>query len=141
VRLDYSSEFGLLRKLRSVNGSGKVILHPHLDLDQLQTLTTSSGSTLAHAYNVWSTAVTVNVFVSITAKYYSEHTDISSNESNHELFRLRTLRPRLWHDVLVQRLHRPLKACKLHHSVWDLTTPQWHDTLVEPDSSNIRTRN
>ena len=63
------------------------------------------------------------------------HTDVSGNESNHQLFRLWALRPRLWYDVLVQRLQSALKACKLHHGVWDLTTPQRHNTFVEPDSN------
>jgi len=38
--------------LYNVNGSGKVFVGPHLDLDQNQKLITSRGSPLAHAYHV-----------------------------------------------------------------------------------------
>ena len=62
------------------------------------------------------------------------HTDISGNKRNHKLFRLGALRPWLWHNVLVKCLQCPLKASKLHHRVWDLTSPQWHYTFVEPNS-------
>jgi len=40
-----------------VKESKKLILGPHLHPDQLQNLTTSTGSPLAHAYHVWSTSV------------------------------------------------------------------------------------
>ena len=48
--------------LRNVNGRGKVIEDPHPYPNQHQYLTTSRGSSLTHAYRVWSTSV--NAFVS-----------------------------------------------------------------------------
>ena len=69
-----------------------------------------------------------------------KHTDVSGNEGDHKLFRFGALGPRLWYNILVQSLHCPLKACKLHHSVRDLTTPQRYDAFVEPSSHicNVR---
>ena len=46
----------------NVKGYIKMILDPHPDSDQHQSLTTSRASHLAHAYHVWSTSV--NAFVS-----------------------------------------------------------------------------
>lgn len=34
-------------------------------------------------------------------------------------------------NLLVKQLHSTLEASELHHGVWDLTHPQWHQTLVE----------
>ena len=50
---------------RNVNRSGNVIVHPHRDSDQHQTLVASRGSTLARVYHVWRTFV--NAFVSYPA--------------------------------------------------------------------------
>jgi len=42
---------------RHVNGSRNVIVDPHQDLDQHQSLITSTALPDAHAYHVWSTSV------------------------------------------------------------------------------------
>ena len=56
----------------------KMILDLHLDPDLHQNLITSRGSTLAHAYHVWSTSV--NAFVSDSAH---RMTDRWTNSNSH----------------------------------------------------------
>lgn len=34
-------------------------------------------------------------------------------------------------NLLVQQLDGLFEASELHHGVWDLSHPQWHQTLVE----------
>ena len=53
-----------------VNGSGKVILGPHHGSNHHQNLIISRGTTLAHAYHVWSTCV--NAFVSLSCSHRTD---------------------------------------------------------------------
>jgi len=63
---------------RNVNRSGNVIVHPHRDSDQHQTLVASRGSTLARVYHVWRTFV--NAFVSYPAhSMTNRHIDIQTD--------------------------------------------------------------
>jgi hypothetical protein len=58
--------------------------------------------------------------------------DVAGNEGNTQLLLLGALRLGLGDHVLVQGLHRVFEACKLHHGVGDLATPEGLDALVEP---------
>lgn len=57
--------------------------------------------------------------------------NITSGEGDDQLFSLGALGARLGHDVSVQEFEGLFEAGELHHCVWDLTHPEWHETLVE----------
>ena len=63
------------------------------------------------------------------------HTYITSNKCYKQLFSLTTVRPRLGHHILVQSFNSSLKAGKLHHRVWYLSAPQWHNAFVETENT------
>lgn len=56
---------------------------------------------------------------------------VAGHESDHQLSGLAVLRLGLREDVLVEGLHRVLECAELDHSVRDLSSPEWADTLVE----------
>ena len=58
-------------------------------------------------------------------------TNVASTEGDHQLLRFTACRPGLGDHISVQCFHSALKASKLHHGVWDLTTPQRHQALVK----------
>ena len=60
-------------------------------------------------------------------------TDVTGREGDDQLLRLGALAAGLGHGILVEQLHRALKAGELHHGVGDLPHPQRNHTLVEAD--------
>jgi len=56
---------------------------------------------------------------------------VAGHESDHQLSGLAVLRLGLREDVLVEGLHRVLECAELDHSVRDLSSPEWANTLVE----------
>jgi len=61
--------------------------------------------------------------------------NVTGQETDAELLGLGALGLRLGHDVLVEGNHGVLKAGELHHSVWDLSAPEWSETLVQTSIS------
>lgn len=62
----------------------------------------------------------------------AEHAgNVTGGEGHHQLLTLGAIGTWLGHHILVQQLQRPLEAGELHHGVWDLAHPQWHQALVE----------
>jgi len=57
--------------------------------------------------------------------------DVTGGERDHELLALVALLSWLWYDVLVESFDSLLKATELHHGIWDLTEPEWLETLEE----------
>ena len=57
--------------------------------------------------------------------------NVTSSKSNDELFSLWTFSPWFGNDICVQGFNSSLKASKLHHSVWNLTSPQRNQRFVE----------
>jgi len=57
--------------------------------------------------------------------------DVTSSESNDKLLSFGAFSSWLWNDVFVEHLNGFFKARKLHHSVWDLSEPEWFETFVE----------
>ena len=57
--------------------------------------------------------------------------NITSSEGNDELFSLWTFSPWFGNDICVQCFNSSLKTSKLHHSVWNLTSPQRNQRFVE----------
>ena len=57
--------------------------------------------------------------------------NVTSSKGNDELFSLWTFSPWFGNDICVQGFNSSLKASKLHHSVWNLTSPQRNQRFVE----------
>jgi len=57
--------------------------------------------------------------------------DVTGGKGDHQLLALGALGSWLGYDVLVDGFDSLLKATELHHGVWDLTEPEWLETLEE----------
>lgn len=58
-------------------------------------------------------------------------TNVAGNERDQQLFGLGALGSRLGHDMLVESLDGSLEAREFHHSIGDLSHPEWWKALIE----------
>lgn len=66
-----------------------------------------------------------------------DSSNVAGNKGNPKLLVLGALRFGLGYNILVESLHGVLKACKLHHGVGDLATPQRLQPFVQPVKTHI----